>query len=163
MNPFSTPDQAFNVGEFLTNDPKKVEILFKGFFQEQVNEDLLDNHILAISQKDKCIMPPKLKNYLVTRYVSSFTIDLATGEQMPSPSVELIQAYTQSQASYLFLLYESKTPDCFPFAERLHYWVDMGPLTPYDVYLLTIDSIFDKDLHYNDYLTEVDQLTIIRP
>lgn len=163
MNPFNTPDQVFNVRDFLTNDPKKIEILFKGFFQEQVNCDLLDNHILSIRQKDKVMTPPKLKNYLITRYISSLTIDSPNEEHMPSPSVEVIQAYTQSQASYLFLLYETKTPDCFPFAERLHHWVDMGPLTPYDVYSLTIDSIFDQDLCYNDYLTEVDQFTIIRP
>lgn len=157
MNPFNTPDQAFNVGEFLMNDPKKTEILFKSFFQEQVNEDLLDHHILAVSQKDKVIEPPKLKNYLITRY-----IDTSNHESVPQ-SVEIIQAYTQSQASYLFLLYESKTVDSFPFTERLHYWLDMGPLTPYDVYLLTIDCVFDKDLYYNDYLTEIEQLAIIRP
>ena len=148
-NPFKAPDQSFDLVDFLDTDINQTEIMFKNFFSEQVNNDLIDHY-----NDNETDSPPQLKNYLIHRY--------STSSPLPQP-LELIQAYIQSQAAYLFLLNEVQLPDCFPFTERLRYWLDMSPLTPYDLYVLTVDTIFDSDLPFNDYVTEVSDFCFIRP
>jgi len=139
MNPFDTPDQSIDLDEFIDYGPEKTEVAFKDFFRRQVIEELVDGK-----------SPNKFKIYKINRHNQN-------------DDTEIIQAYNNSQAAYLFLLYESKSPDCYPFTERLHHCRDLGELTPYDIYLLVIHSIFDKDIEYNDYLSEVNKLTILRP
>lgn len=138
QNPFEHPDQPFDVGQFLENGAEQTEILFKDFFKKQVGDDINDSQYSG------------LKIYSIHRYV-------------PINNIEIIQAYNNTQAAYLYLLYDAKCPSIYPFTTYLSYCVDLGPLTPYDVYLLTVHNIFDKDLLYCDYLVEHDQLIIIRP
>jgi hypothetical protein len=138
MNPFLKPDQTIDLHEFLARGPQHTEILFKEFFSQQIAEER------------KAQPSMLLKIYRINRY-------------SPSNNVEIIQAYSNSQAAYLFLLYETKYYDSYPFTERLQECIDLGSLTPYDIYLLTIDNIFDKDMTYSDYLTEIDSLVIVHP
>ena len=138
MNPFEKPDQTIDLYEFLDRGPHQTETLFKDFFLQQTTEEL------------KSSSSPILKIYRINRYI-------------PSNNVEIIQAYSNSQAAYLFLLYETKYYDNYPFTERLQECLDVGSLTPYDIYLLTVDNIFDKDITYNDYLTELENLVMIHP
>ena len=139
MNPFDFPDQPMDVDEFIENGPEITDSLLKDFFRRQVAEEIIDGKISN-----------NLKIYKINRCHQD-------------DNVEIIQAYNNSQAAYLFLLYEAKLPDSYPFTERLQHCRDLGPLTPYDIYLLIIHTILDKDIDYNDYLTEVSKLIILRP
>lgn len=139
MNPFEVPDQSFSLEKFLQGNLNKIEYLFKDFFLKQVNEEI-----------DNCNCLTELKTYLINSHSSNNT-------------VEIIYAYTNSQAAYLFLLYETKNPESFPFVERLKECKDLGQLTPYDIYVLTIHNIFDKDIKNNNYLSEIEKVIILNP
>jgi hypothetical protein len=139
MNPFDHPDQAIDVDEFIASGVHKTEISFKDFFRRQVAEEIIDGKISN-----------NLKIYQIIR--------CNQGED-----VEIIQAYNDAQAAYLFLLYETKLPDSYPFTERLQHCRDLGFLTPYDMYLLVIHTIMDQEIEYNDYLKKVSKLTILCP
>jgi hypothetical protein len=139
INPFDYPDQVMNIDDFLGTGQENTENLFKEFFRKQVSEDIIDGKISN-----------SLKIYKINRC-------------HPDSNVEIIQAYNNSQAAYLFLLYETQSPECYPFTDRLQHCRDLGPLTPYDVYLLVVHTILDKDIEHNDYLTEINQLIILCP
>ena len=139
MNPFEYPDQVFDLGEFLELNQIHTEILFKEFFYNQLNQEFNDG------AQNKVI-----KNYLINRYTKN-------------NNIEIIQAYNNSQAAYLYLIYEAKYANHFPFTERLRHCSDLGDLTPYDIYSLTIHNIFDKDLCFNDYVAEIEKIIILHP
>ncbi len=159
MNPFNTPDEPFDLTDFLQNDPIKVDILFKNFFQQQVEDEISNDLVLNYlrQKRDKMIVPIQLKNYHVKRQ------DLNVNPNYQKLNVEIIQALCLPQAVYLFLLHENKSSESYPFYEALMLWEDMGPLTPYDLYSLVISSLFDKDISFNDYLVEIDKIDIIKP
>src|SRR5437588_824203 len=97
MNPFADPGHTFDVNLYLNEGPEAdvIEQQFHEFFKQQVSEDLLDG--AGASQ---------LKIYLVHR-------------EYQSKDIEVVQACLDSQAANLFLLYETKFPDSYPFTERL--------------------------------------------
>ncbi len=139
MNPFDHPEIAVDIIEIIENCHGNIEIFFKEFFYKQIMEEI---------NKKKSIN--NLKIYKVNRYQNC-------------KNIEIIQAYTNAHAAYLFLLYETKLSNCYPFIEKLRCCQGLGLLTPYDIYLLVIHNIFDDDIEFNDYLEKADQLIILCP
>ena len=153
INPFSNPSESFDVNQLKrefqnsSNLSMSIEKFVKDFFYQQVIEDISDNR-----------KSTDLQIYKINRVNDT------------SNKVEIIQAYTKSQAVYLYLLYQTKDKHSHPFTDCLDWCLDLGSnfeVTPYDIYSMTIQEIFGKELLYNDdtsdYLSEVGQLIILRP
>ena len=138
MNPFEHPDQVFDLEEFLKMNQIHTEILFKDFFFFQVNQELND-------MSDRAI-----KNYIINRCVKN-------------DDIEIIQAYNNSQAAYLYLISEAKYTNNYPFTRKLKQCTGLGSLTPYDIYSLTIHNIYDMELDVDDHLIEKKKIIILHP
>lgn len=141
-NPFDTPHESFDVTEFFSRGPNKIENTIREFFCRIVNEEL--NSLPKNS---------KLKVYQINRFPTNKN----------NQKIEIIQAYCQAQATYLYLLHETKSSDSYPFTEHLEYCTNMELLTPYDVYNLMIHCAFDTESSNNEYLSEINQFILLYP
>ena len=140
LNPFDYPDQPFDVSQWLDpevnplHDWERMETQVRAFFRQQVAQE----------------PTYKLKVYRII-------------QPYPKTELELIHAYNQSQASYLYLLYQSRCPNQYPFMDQLSQCCDLGPLTPYDIYVLSVHNIFASEDDQHPYLVEYEQVILLYP